>query len=145
MQVDPVQALELLAWLESEGRLNDELIEDLEEVILEYRLNKDFMIGRNREFRRKYTCPFFMKKSQGCSISRAVKPYGCLAFNPLEKNVSTEGKCASNLDVLIERENKNLETEERANELISNELGLYWKKKSMPFALHEIIKALLKP
>ncbi len=145
MQVDPVQALELLAWLESEGRLNEDLIEDLEEVILEYRLNKDFMIGRNREFRRKYTCPFFMKMTQGCSISRAVKPYGCLAFNPLEKNVSTEGKCASNLDVLIERESRNSEVEDKANELISKELGLYWKKKSMPFAIQEIIKGLLKP
>ncbi len=142
MQVDPIQALEILSWLESEGRVNEELIESLDKVILEFRLNKDFMLGRNREFRRTYTCPFFMQKNQGCSLSRAVKPYGCLAFNPLEKNVSTEGKCSSNIEVLTERENVHFEIEEKANEILVKELGLYWSKKSMPFALREILKSL---
>ncbi|MCO4753608.1 MAG: hypothetical protein KC478_03965 [Bacteriovoracaceae bacterium] len=142
MQVDAIQALEILAWLESEERVNEELIESLDKVILEFRLNKDFMLGRNREFRRTYTCPFFMQKNQGCSLSRSVKPYGCLAFNPLEKKVSTEGKCASNIEILTEREALHSDIEEKANKALTEELGLYWNKKSMPFALREILTSL---
>ena len=83
-----------------------------------------------------------MQKNQGCSLSRSVKPYGCLAFNPLEKKVSTEGKCASNIEILTEREALHSDIEEKANKALTEELGLYWNKKSMPFALREILTSL---
>ncbi|MEX0798557.1 MAG: hypothetical protein WD025_03890 [Bacteriovoracaceae bacterium] len=144
MQIDPLQALELLAYLEEEGRLSDDLERALEENIARFRLDKDFSLGRGREFRRGFDCPFFLGKVKGCSIGRNAKPYGCLGFNPLQEKVSTAGKCASNLVVLTEREKAFGEREELANQKIVKELGLYWRKKSLPFALKDTLKALRK-
>ena len=142
MQVDPVQALELLAWLESQERLESGLIELLQKSISDFRLDKEFFVGRGRELRKHFTCPFFAGKAKGCSVSRYAKPYGCLGFNPYEANVSAPGKCASNLKTLVKRENAFSEREEKANEMIRNKLNLYWQKKNLPVALVETLKAL---
>lgn len=142
MQVDPIQALELLAWLEKEGRLGKELDEKLDETIKEFRLDKEFSLGRGREMRTRYTCPFYKGEAKGCSVSRGSKPYGCLGFNPLEENVSLPGKCASNIAVLSERENKFEKVEALASEEVKAELGIYWEKKNLPFALKNMLEAI---
>ncbi len=144
MQVDPIQALELLAWLENEGRVDDEFDQSWTRTIQEFRLDKEFSLGRGREFRKRYTCPFYKGEQKGCSVGRSSKPYGCLGFNPLEENVSFPGKCASNLAVLSEREEKFEGVEAQANEFIREELGVYWEKKNLPFALKNVMHAVKK-
>lgn len=142
MQVDPIQALELLAWLEGQGRINEALFESLDKNISEYRLDREFFLGRGRELRQHFTCPFYLGKSKGCSVSRGAKPYGCLGFNPLEENVSTPGKCASNINALEKRDEKFSLSEAKANEIIKDKLGIYWEKKNLPFALKDMLRAL---
>lgn len=142
MQVDPIQTLELLAWLEGEGRLNQDLEESVESAIGQFRLDREFSLGRGRELRQRYTCPFYIGKSKGCSVSRYAKPYGCLAFNPLEENVTAPGKCASNTQVLIAREDSYSEREREANAFIKERLRLYWDKKNLPFAIKDMMRAL---
>lgn len=144
MQVDPVQALELLSWLEGQNRLDEELGETLDKAIIDFRLDKEFFVGRGREFRRHYTCPFYNGKTKGCTVSRAAKPYGCLGFNPLEEKVAVPGKCASNLKTLIARESRFSSREQKANDLLKTKLGLYWDKKNLPFALKDMLRAMTK-
>lgn len=142
MQVDPIQTLEVLAWLESEGRLNSVTGKAIDDSILEYRLDKDFSIGRGREWRQYFTCPFFVGQNKGCTISRHAKPYGCLGFNPHEMNVSSPGKCSSNLEALMVREESFEGVEERANKFLKEKLNIYWIKKNLPFAIRDMLRAM---
>lgn len=144
MQVDPIQALELLAWLEGEQRINEELTESLDNSIKKFRLDREVSVGRGREYRRYYTCPFFKGESLGCTVSRAAKPYGCLGFNPKEAGVSIPGKCGSNIELLEKREELYAQAESIANKEIKDELGIWWDKKNLPFALKDMIAALRK-
>lgn len=142
MQVDPIQALELVCYLESKG-LIDKYKESILKSIEDFRLDKELSLGKGRQLRRYYTCPFFMQQSCGCPISPSFKPYGCLAFNPLEKGVSLDGKCESDIDLLEKRENSFFEIEQRVNNYLREELKLYWIKKPMPTAVLEIIEKLI--
>jgi hypothetical protein len=141
MLVDPFQALELWVYLERNGLL-EKYLPILKKNIQEFRLDKEVFIGKGREFRRYYTCPFFKQTNCGCPIDPNYKPYGCLAFNPLEKGVTESGHCESNLDLLQQRDDKFGDIEQRVNQRIKDELGLYWDKKSIPVALIELSKKL---
>lgn len=141
MQVTPIEALDAYYYLQNKDLISEELINRLKACIKEYRLDHEIMMGRGRELRRHYTCPFFNTGPKGCSISPESKPYGCLAFNPLEKSVSVEGKCTSYLSTLEKRESEYL-TEDTLNQKLKSELNLYWEKKNFPVALLNLIELL---
>jgi len=138
MQVTPAEALDAYDYLISQNRVNQALIDRLEKCIKEYRLDNEINLGRGRELRRTYTCPFYNAGSKGCGIAPESKPYGCLAFNPKEKNVSTEGKCKSYTEVLEKRE-ADYSGEEALNYKIIHTLNLGWEKKNFPQGLLSII------
>jgi hypothetical protein len=139
MLVTPIEALDAYRFLKKEKRLNQELITHLKETIQKFRLDNELSIGNGREFRRNYTCPFFNFGPRGCSIEPESKPYGCLGFNALETEVSTQGHCTSNLDVLSARDERCSSNESMLSEQVRNELGLYWDKKNLPVALIHLI------
>ena len=139
MQITPLEALDLYHFLKEKGLVNDTLWRDLEENILEYRLEGGAHVGAGRSFRRTYTCPFFAGKSLGCTISPAAKPYGCLAFNPA-RVLEKEGKsCSSDRSLLEQREHSLNENADNAEEVLNQKLrellGLPWNKESIPVAL----------
>lgn len=138
MQVTPIEALDAYDFLLKNNRINDELIESLDKCIKEFRLDNEIVLGGGRELRRQYTCPFFNAGPKGCSIEPESKPYGCLAFNPLESNVKVEGKCTSYIEVLEARETDSF-GEESMNLIIKEKLNLYWDKKNFPMALKHLI------
>ncbi len=141
MRVTPLETLDLYEFLKSTNRINSELIDSLNKTIKDYRLDKEIYLGNGQELRRQYTCPFFNAGPKGCSIGLEWKPYGCLAFNALEKNVSVEGKCSSD-QKLLERRELEFNDEEMASHKISEALNLLWQRKSMPVALLEFIHLL---
>ena len=140
MMITPLEALDIYFYLEENNRINNELINQLNECIKNYRLDVDVYLGRKGNFRRYYTCPFYAKGTLGCSLSKKYKPYGCLAFNPTKKNVSTEGHCRSDRAVLLEADE--LISKENLNEKLSLELNISWDKKSIPCALLWMIEKL---
>ncbi|MFI5390895.1 MAG: hypothetical protein ACHQYQ_05990, partial [Bacteriovoracales bacterium] len=73
---------------------------NLIKCIEEYRLDYEIPTTRGIPLRRTYTCPFFEPGPKGCSIDSRSKPYGCLAFNPTEKNSKGGGSCSSNKEIL---------------------------------------------
>jgi len=140
MQVTPLEALDAYSYLRKKNRIDEELIDCLRKCIKSFRLDVEISVGRMGELRRNYTCPFFNSGPKGCGISREYKPYGCLGFNPLEENVSTEGKCTSNIAILEKRES--ICDEKVLNEELREKLSLYWDKKNFPMALLSLIEKL---
>ena len=139
MQVTPLEALDCLLFLHEESRVDQALVERLEETVKSYRLDYEILIGGSRSMRRQYTCPFFEAGPKGCTISKHSKPYGCLAFNPLERNVSIEGKCKSQIS-LLEKHDHEMSRYDDLNERIKESLKLSWNKKNLPVALLDLIK-----
>lgn len=139
MQVTPLEAIEILIELMESDRLNDETIERLKANSKKYRLDNEITDGHGHILRRYYTCPFFNDHSLGCSLSRRVKPYGCLAFNAIEKNVSVEGKCKSQGGLLEQREKEFSEVESNLNNELQSSLKLYWIKKPITQALLDMM------
>lgn len=135
MRITPLEAVEILIFLERENRINEELIVKLQECVNEFRLGASFDFG----IKKNYTCPFYLGSCQGCSISRAHKPYGCLAFNANEEGVQKGENCSSNQS-LLERREENFPAEKFINEFITKKLKLTWDKLPIPVALLEIIK-----
>ena len=144
MQTTPVETLEVLAYLESEGRLIDDTLKKVNDCISSYRLDKEISIGRGKSFRKTYTCPFFEPGAKGCTIGLHDKPYGCLGFNPLEVAVSAEGKCAVYSKIHEERAAKFNQIEESTNKFLREKLGLYWEKLPMPLAITKLIEVVGK-
>ena len=124
MMITKQEAQDLYDFLKAEDRINNKLIEDLKSNIKRYRL--DVQIPGIKQFRRTYTCPFYAGCAKGCTISRHSKPYGCLAFNPLESNQKEGGNCA-HLPNVMERQ------------LEANNESADQEKSPIPVALLEII------
>ena len=120
MQITQIEALDILHFLKSEGRFNEELKNNLIKCIDEYRLDYEISTTRGIPIRRTYTCPFFEPGPKGCSIDLRSKPYGCLAFNPNEKNSKGGAACSSNKEILKQIPTGNL------------------NKKNIPMALLDI-------
>lgn len=131
IQITPLEAADMLAYL---GELTPELTKRLEDNIQEFRLDKEVYISRGKTLRRTYTCPFFKHESLGCAIAPEYKPYGCLGFNALEKNVSEFGKCGSNEEVL----QKTDELQSSENQQYKQKYSISWDKKPIPMALIEL-------
>lgn len=139
MQATPLEAIEVLIELIASERLDDELISKLKANAKKYRLDNEITDGHGHILRRFYTCPFFNDTHLGCSLSRGNKPYGCLAFNATEKNVSVEGKCSSQVELLETRDKEFCDKEHSLNDHLKSSLNLYWDKKPLPQALIELM------
>jgi hypothetical protein len=148
MQVTPIEALEILQSLKVDEWTKEEFIsfkERMNKNISQYRLNVEIYTGKknSQALRKNYTCPFFNNGSLGCGLSRSSKPYGCLGFNP--KTSEDNGQsCSSNSDLLKERDDLFLSSEEAANSQIRKDLKLFWIKQTIPQALLDVLAALEK-
>lgn len=141
MHVTALEAFEIFMSLKNQGINFNDLLSRLEKTISDYRLDIEIYTGKKNSaaLRKKYTCPFFNNGALGCSLSRSIKPYGCLAFNPTQ--VDDNGKsCASRLPLLVELEEKYGKKEASANVFLQKTLDLQWEKKSIPEALVDLIK-----
>lgn len=142
MRVTPLEAMDIIDYLTRNNRIDNELVQQLEECVNEYRLDKEILIGKNQELRRYYTCPFYKKDKLGCTIGKHNKPYGCLAFNPNAKGVSTPGHCSSDMSILEKNADKFKHFEAAENTKIKSQHNIYWDKKDIPSALLYLIKSL---
>lgn len=134
MMVTPVEAVELVNYLKSNGLFNDELKVRLQETVTKYRLDQSLGNGKKSFLRRTYTCPFFNHGELGCPLPREVKPYGCLAFNAHDKELKAGEHCYSEKEILEERETAAVD-ETKLNEELKAKHKLYWDKTPLPLAL----------
>lgn len=144
MQITPIEALEIIeSLLDSNVNLN-EVIHTLEQNIKAYRLDHEIFLSKkiNPLMRKTYTCPFFIPGPKGCSIKKELKPYGCLGFNPRNKD-DNGSRCLSNSNLLEERETNELKKEDLANLYLTNELKLTWSKQEIPKAVLSVLEKLL--
>ncbi|RPJ69311.1 MAG: hypothetical protein EHM20_16540 [Alphaproteobacteria bacterium] len=140
MKITPIEAFEILISLEVTKDNLSEIKTNLQKNIQDYRLDFEISLGRknNSILRKTYTCPFFVAGSKGCTIKKDLKPYGCLGFNPRIEN-DNGGQCLSNVDLLEERENAQLDNEQIANDFLKNELKLDWEKLEIPKAVLSLL------
>jgi len=131
MQISPIEAFDMLYFLKSEGRLTGDLKKKLNDCVEKYRLNYEISTTRGLPLRRSYTCPFFEPGPKGCTIDKYSKPYGCLGFNPQEKNATGGASCFSKKEILQKR----VEEFELLELELIKEYKIDWAKKSIPLAL----------
>lgn len=146
MLITPIEALEILQSLHVDQFDEVEMLsfkERMNQTILNYRLNVEIYTGKKNSsaLRKNYTCPFFNNGSLGCGLSRSVKPYGCLGFNPRTSDDNGQS-CSSNIEVLEARERSFQSQEDLVNTQIRKELKLSWMKQNIPQALLDVINAL---
>lgn len=139
MQTTPIEAVEVAIYLLEKNRVNGELLKALKSNIRSYRLDSIPGNGQRSFMRRTYTCPFFLGKSKGCSLSRSIKPYGCLGFNPNIEGQKEGGDCGSNIALLEQREARFEKMESRLNTYLKEKLNLYWDKLPFPVALLDVL------
>lgn len=143
MMTTPLETLDLVLYLQEQGRIDLELQQLLLECIKRYRLDQEPPGDGRRGFvRRHYTCPFFATGPRGCSLSRNAKPYGCLGFNPQRAGIEHGGDCSANVPLLQQQAESWCEAEGMANARIRTELLLDWEKRPMPLALFDMINRL---
>lgn len=141
MQITPLEAIELIFFLSSQDRLDQNLIASLYENIKNYRLDKQLPSDGRRLFsRRSYTCPFLKEGSLACSISRFAKPYGCLAFNPNFKNSKDSSTCSSDQKLLEAVAGKYQDNIKSMNNYIKKSLDIDFDKLAIPLALITILE-----
>jgi len=101
MQITKAEAHDIYQHLKKEGLINQDLIDKLNETIELYRLEVEMpALGKKINFRRTYTCSFYTPGATGCSLPFAVKPLGCLAFNPIEEKSYELLNCLSDQKLL---------------------------------------------
>ncbi|MCR9204376.1 MAG: hypothetical protein NXH75_07360 [Halobacteriovoraceae bacterium] len=137
MQVTPLEAVDIYVYLYEQGLWNEELEKRLKGCITEFRLDKRPSTGSGQLMRKTYTCPFFLHQKLGCSLDPAIKPYGCLGFNPTEKGEIEGRSCRSNIDLLEFREEIDL-NESQKSQKITEVLHLPWEKETIPQALLDV-------
>ncbi len=137
MMVTPLEAIELLSYLEVRGFRTQELKEKCQDTINKFRLDHPGGNGRRAFIRRTYTCPFFNHQELGCPLPRDIKPYGCLAFNAHHAELKAGEHCYSEKELLIKREKDHPE-EIQMNEELRRELEIFWEKTPLPLALVEL-------
>lgn len=137
MQTTPLETVDVLDYLRQEGRWTPELKEKLRENIKKFRLDQIPGNGKRNYLRRTYDCPFFAGKNLGCTLSRDIKPYGCLGFNPTEPNEAEGKSCGSDQELLLKREEL-WSGEQLKNEQLRQKYKLWWDKLPLPWALLEL-------
>ncbi len=140
MMTTPIETLDVLNHLRENKRWNLELKKKLQAVVQKFRLDSIPGNGKKNFLRKTYDCPFFERKSLGCTIPRDVKPYGCLGFNPTVPNESEGKSCSSDQALLLDREMANSD-ESSLNSELSIKYQLWWEKLPLPLALLEAEKA----
>lgn len=140
MQVTPLEAIEIILYLNKEERLTTALIEKLKETVSDYRLDYHLDTGNGKDLRRTYNCPFYTPGSKGCALSRSIKPLGCLAFNPGKLNTKEGEACAPGFELLEKNDEIWGKVVGELNQKIRIELNLYWEKLPLPLALLELLK-----
>ena len=143
MKIDLLQTLEIYSELLEKGLWTVELKTRLQDCITQFRLDKEMVLSRGQEFRRTYTCPFYLGHKLGCDLDPKIKPYGCLGFNPDKTRVVEWGDCSSRQNLLEQREKEN-KNEQDAIDFLSHELQLPLDKKPIPVALLNLERALMK-
>lgn len=128
MMITPLESLELYLYLCEQKRWNESLVALLNQIITRYRLDVELQTHKQQIMRKTYTCPFYNEGPKGCSISRKIKPYGCLGFNPLTTNCSGNGGCDIYRDELVAREDMWEATELQVNNFLKERLQLHWSK-----------------
>ena len=140
MQTTPLEALEIILYLHEKSQLTENLISSLSHTVQDYRLDYHLDAGSGTSFRRTYNCPFYTPGSKGCSLSRKVKPLGCLAFNP-GRPLTKEGEsCAPGFAQLKEIDKNWGERIDGVNHELRQSLDLHWDKLPMPLAILELLK-----
>ena len=142
MQCTPLEALEIVKWLQSKNGLTAHLEGLVRQCIEDYRLNYEIPTSRGVPFRRTYTCPFFNHGPLGCLLAPEIKPYGCLGFNPTSKDVTDGENCKSSFNLLEKRDELWSSSEADQIKQIKKELGLSWEKLPMPVALIDVMERL---
>jgi Fe-S-cluster containining protein len=137
MMVTPLEAAEIVVHLKKSSRLTAQLKQKCEETVRDFRL--DHLVGNGKKsfLRRTYTCPFFESKELGCSLSRSVKPYGCLAFNAHHQEIKASDHCYSE-QALLEKREQSFSQEKELNQTLQKKFQLPWEKQSLPLAMLEI-------
>lgn len=140
MQTTPLEAIEIIAYLDKLNLITEELIANLKQVVKDYRLDYHLDTGNGHNLRRTYNCPFYTPGSKGCGLSRSVKPLGCLAFNPGKLSSKDGEGCAPGFEILEFHQKQWGVEEEKANALIKKTLDLHWEKLPMPVALLDLLQ-----
>lgn len=140
MQVTPLEAIDMYLHLDDSGLWDESLERRLKDCILEFRLHIRPSTGGSQLMRKTYTCPFFLHQALGCSLDPAIKPYGCLGFNPIRKGEIEGESCRSNTEILEERESHDLH-EAETSQKIADLLSLPWEKETIPQALLDVHSA----
>ena len=137
MKITPLEAQDLKRFLEAEGRWTPALFAQLRETVARYRLDLETGDGR-RALRKTYTCPFYTPGPTGCSIHPDHKPYGCLAFNARRPGITEGGDCASDTDLLQQRETQ-FPQEAAMNQQLRHDWGLHADTAPIPVALLALV------
>lgn len=139
MMVTPIEMVDLYSYLKKISSSLSDLKEKMRQANLKYKL--DILppgIKKKSQFRRTYTCPFFLGSEFGCPLPRDVKPYGCLGFNRQKKEADIDQDCWSKKEVLEAQALANNET--LLNEWIKQDLALDWDKEYLPLAVVKFIE-----
>lgn len=139
MMVTPIEIVDLFSYLLKSKAELSELHNKMMISVNKYKL--DILppgIKKKSQFRRTYTCPFFLGSEFGCPLPRDIKPYGCLGFNRQKNESSVDNDCWSKKEVLEVQDQFNHEAE--LNQWIKNELKLEWEKEYLPLAVIEFIQ-----
>ena len=137
MMVTPIEGIELLVHLQENNRLNQKLKDDCEQTVRKFRLDHPTGNGKRSYLRRTYTCPFFEGQELGCSLSRSIKPYGCLAFNVHHQEIKAREHCFSETELLKQREEA-FAWEEKKNQELKTKYQIFWDKTPLPLALLDL-------
>jgi hypothetical protein len=144
MQITPLEAKEIAQWLLAQPTIFSKCLKSIQQSITDFRLDKKIALNKRLSVRRTYTCPFYEKPPHGCQLPREIKPYGCLAFNPLVPQQLNGGDCQTNKVLLKNREQLWEAEENEQNHLLKQELNLSWEKESIPMAVLEVSHKLSK-
>lgn len=138
MMVTPIEMVDLYSYLKKNSPSLIDLKEKMQQTNLKYKL--DILppgIKKKSQFRRTYTCPFFLGSEFGCPLPRDIKPYGCLGFNRQKKEADIDQDCWSKKEILETQALAN--NEAPLNEWIKQELALDWDKEYLPLAVIKFI------
>lgn len=138
MMVTPIEIVDLFSYLVKNTPDLPALKLKMQATADKYKL--DILpagIKKKSQYRRTYTCPFFLGAEFGCPLPRDVKPYGCLGFNRQKKEADVDQDCWSNLEVLKAQDQGN--NDQVLNNWIKSELRLDWDKDYLPLAVIQFI------
>ncbi len=139
MMITHVECLEITLYLIEQNRWNNTLFSRLEQNIEQFQL-KNFIIPTTQKLLRKYyTCPFLVDGPKGCSLSRKIKPYGCLAFNATTASSHEQLDCQSSLNELAQLERDYATILKSQNDFLEDKFKWYCRKMPIPNALLTLV------